>query len=335
MDPPHSAHSGLKEELVSVMLDTLRSDLGNQPLTALAFVLLIAAAVFAFSLGVAALVLTVANPLRRRLDRVGQHGAVAPSVASSLADLIRPYARYLLPKKENERSKVERTLMHAGYRSPSAMSLFFGVKAVLMISLPILVLLISPLFPRLSSNILLLIGIGAAGLGFLAPSMWLDHRAQARQRELRVGFPDAMDLLVVCVEAGLGLAPALQRVADDLMISYPELGGELALVNAEMRAGVERTQALKNLAERTGLEDIRGLVALLVQTMRFGTGIADALRVYSEEFRDKRMQAAEEVAAKMGTKMIFPLVVCLFPSFFLIAIGPAALALMATFKTMR
>jgi tight adherence protein C len=180
-----------------------------------------------------------------------------------------------------------------------------------------------------------MIGIGVGGLGFLAPSMWLDRRAQARQRQLRIGFPDALDLLVVCVEAGLGLAPALQRVADDLMISYPELGTELALVNAEIRAGVERTQALKNLAERTGLEDIRGLVALLVQTMRFGTGIADALRVYSEEFRDKRMQAAEEVAAKMGTKMIFPLVACLFPSFFLIAIGPAALAMMTVFKGMK
>ena len=132
--------------------------------------------------------------------------------------------------------------------------------------------------------------------------------------QVRVGIGHArrhpaLDLLVVCVEAGLGLAPALQRVSDDLIVSHPELGAELALVNAEMRAGVERTQALKNLADRTGLDDIRGLVALLVQTMRFGTGVADALRIYSEEFRDKRMQAAEEQAALIGTKMIFPLVI--------------------------
>jgi len=149
---------------------------------------------------------------------------------------------------------------------------------------------------------------------------------------LRTAFPDALDLLVVCVESGLGLAPALQRVADELMVSHPELGTELASVNAEMRAGVERTQALKNLSARTGLEDIRGLVALLVQTMRFGTSVADALRVYSEEFRDKRMQAAEEQAAKIGTKLIFPLVFCLFPSFFLVAIGPAVLRLIEVFK---
>jgi len=154
----------------------------------------------------------------------------------------------------------------------------------------------------------------------------------ARQREIRSSFPDALDLLVVCVESGLGLAPALQRVADDLVISAPELGGELALVNAEMRAGVERTQALKNLATRTGLDDIKGLVALLVQTMRFGTGVADALRVYSEEFRDKRMQAAEEEAAKIGTKMVFPLVLCLWPAFFLVAVGPAVIRLVDVFK---
>jgi tight adherence protein C len=320
---------------MSTLLESLRTYLGNQPSSGVAFILLIGTAVFAFSLGAAALALTAANPLRRRLARLAHQDAEKVTISASLAELIRPYSRYILPKKEDERSKVSRQLVHAGYRSASALPLFFAAKALLLIALPLAVFLVSPMFPRLSSNMLLIAGVGVGGLGFLLPSIWLDHRVQARQRDLRVGFPDAMDLLVVCVEAGLGLAPALQRVADDLMLSYPELGGELALVNAEIRAGVERTQALKNLAERTGLEDIRGLVALLVQTMRFGTGIADALRVYSEEFRDKRMQAAEEVAAKMGTKMIFPLVVCLFPSFFLIAIGPAALAMMATFRNLH
>ena len=133
---------------------------------------------------------------------------------------------------------------------------------------------------------------------------------------------------------GIRLAAAIQRVADELMVSHPELSTELALVNAEMRAGVDRTKALVNLADRTGLDDIRGLVSLLVQTMRFGTGIADALRVYSEEFRDKRMQAAEEQAALIGTKLIFPLVLCLFPSFFIVAIGPAVMRLIRVLGTM-
>jgi tight adherence protein C len=320
---------------MSTSLETLRNYLGDEPSAAIAFIVLIGAAAFAFTLGVSALGLTMASPLRRRLARLGHPEAEAASLAATLADVIRPYTRFILPKKEKELSRVRQKMVHAGYRSPNALPLFFAVKALLMIGLPLVVLLVSPMFPRVSSHMLLVAAVGLSGLGFLAPSVWLDHRAEGRQKAVRVGFPDAMDLLVVCVEAGLGLAPALQRVADDLMISYPELGAELALVNAEMRAGVERTQALKNLADRTGLEDIRGLVALLVQTMRFGTGIADALRVYSEEFRDKRMQAAEEVAAKMGTKLIFPLVVCLFPSFFLIAIGPAALALMEVFRNMH
>ena len=320
---------------MSASLDTLRSYLGSEPTFAIAFIVLIGAAAFAFTLGVSAVGLTMASPVRRRLTRLGQTEPQAVSLAATLAEALRPYTRFILPKKDKELSRVKQKMVHAGYRSANALPLFFAVKALLMIGLPFVVLLLSPMFPRVSSQMLLLAAVGLGGLGFLAPSVWLDHRAEGRQKALRAAFPDAMDLLVVCVEAGLGLAPALQRVADDLMISYPELGAELALVNAEMRAGVERTQALKNLAERTGLEDIRGLVALLVQTMRFGSGIADALRVYSEEFRDKRMQTAEELAAKMGTKLIFPLVVCLFPSFFLIAIGPAALALMEVFRNMR
>jgi tight adherence protein C len=152
---------------------------------------------------------------------------------------------------------------------------------------------------------------------------------------LRHGFPDALDLLVVCVESGLGLAAAIQRVADELAVSHEELATELALVNAEMRVGVDRAKALKNLADRSGVDDIRGLVSLLIQTMRFGTGVAEALRVYSEEFRDKRMQKAEEEAALIGTKLIFPLVTCLFPSFFIVAIGPAVIRLIEVFAVLE
>jgi tight adherence protein C len=154
---------------------------------------------------------------------------------------------------------------------------------------------------------------------------------KARHKLLRDGFPDALDLLNVCVESGLGLAQALQRVADELDVSHPELASEIAQVTAQMRAGVDRETALRGLATRTGLDDVRGLVSLLAQTLRFGTGISDALRVYSDEFRDKRMQRAEEAAAKIGTKLIFPLVLCLFPSFFVVAIGPAMIRLSEAF----
>jgi tight adherence protein C len=318
---------------VDTTINVLRSYLDFTATPGLAIMILAAAAVFAFSLGISGVVSAVASPLRRRLQRVSAADGQAVARANGIADLLRPVARYVIPAKVGERSRIERALIHAGFRSPGALSIYYGTKALLMLLLPLGVLVASPFVPRVSTSRLMFVAGFAAFLGSLIPSLWLDRSVRRRQRALRVGFPDALDLLVVCVEAGLGLAPALQRVSDDLIVSHPELGNELALVNAEMRAGVERTQALKNLADRTGLDDIRGLVALLVQTMRFGTGVADALRVYSEEFRDKRMQAAEEQAALIGTKMIFPLVACLFPSFFLVMVGPAIVRLIAVFRT--
>jgi tight adherence protein C len=188
--------------------------------------------------------------------------------------------------------------------------------------------------PALTTNMIIYGVLCAAFLGVRLPDTVLQHMRQRRIKRLRNGLPDALDLLVVCVESGLGLAPAIERVARELAFSHTDLAQELALVNVEMRAGVERPVALRNLAARSGVDDINGLVGLLVQTIRFGTSVAEALRVYSEEFRDKRMQKAEEQAAKIGTKMIFPLVFCLFPSFFIVAIGPAVLRIIAAFKQM-
>ena len=318
---------------MSSTFTTLAASLERLQSAQLAFICLAGAAVFAFSLGFLAFLAAFSDPLRRRLDRLGDGARIqSRPMGPGFADRIRPLASYLMPRKEKERSRVSERLTHAGYRSSHALSVFYGVKSLLIMSLPLAVLAASPFFPRMTTGRLLFYAVFAAGVGALLPSMWLDRRVLSRQRALRVGFPDALDLLVVCVEAGLGLAPALQRVADEVGVSHLELGSELALVNAQMRAGIERTEALRNLADRTGLADIRGLVTLMVQTMRFGTSIADALRVYSEEFRDKRMQAAQEQAAKIGTKMIFPLVFCLFPSFFLIAIGPAVIRLIEAFS---
>lgn len=144
--------------------------------------------------------------------------------------------------------------------------------------------------------------------------------------------PDALDLLVVCIEAGLGLNAAINRVSHEIEASYPDIAHELKQVNDEIRAGVARGEALRGLYVRTGLTDIRGLVSLLTQSLRFGTSIADTLRIYAEEFRDKRMQKAEEEAAKIGAKLIFPLVSCMFPGFFLVAVGPAILRLSEVFS---
>ena len=303
--------------------------------TELVFVVLAGSAVFVFTLGVFAFMTALADPRRQRLMRVGQAEESASRGGSGFLERIRPLAALVLPGKEGERSRMRQRLIHAGYRSPYALSSYYAIKALLLTGLPLVVLLLSPLFPKVTTGRLVVYAVGMAVAGALLPSMWLDRRVLSRQRALRVGFPDALDLLVVCVESGLGLAPALQRVAEEVEVSHPQLGGELTLVNAEMRAGVERAQALRNLADRTGLPDIRGLVALMVQTMRFGTSIADALRVYADEFRDKRMQNAEEQAAKIGTKMIFPLITCLFPSFFVVAVGPAVIRLADVFAQLK
>lgn len=317
---------------MDAILIALQDFLGDNGGAGILFIALAAAAVFALTMGLSAFVLGLIDPVRRRLGQLGAATREQASAAATIAESLSNFAPFVTPRSDRERQRVERLLIHAGYRSPNARTLYYGIKALTVMILPMGVLLASPLLPKLTTNQLILFAGSAGYLGWVACSMWLDRQVANRQRALRAGFPDALDLLVVCVESGLGLAPALARVADELAVSHPALGDELALVNAEMRAGVERGVALKNLAERTGLEDIRGMTALLVQTMRFGTSIADALRIYSEDFRDKRTQAAEEQAAKIGTKMIFPLVLFLFPSFFLVIIGPAVIGLIDVFS---
>ena len=271
------------------------------------------------------------DPARRRLQEIAAGGARSNvTLGQQIAGYLRPIERYVLPQG-NERETTKQRLQFAGYRSPSAVSTFYGVKLALAVALLLGWLLSAHFLPTISTGRLIFFALGACFLGMLLPGIWLDRKVSTRHRQLRNGFPDALDLLNVCVESGLGLTQALQRVADELEISHPELAAEFAQVTAQMRAGVDREQALRGLATRTGLDDVRGLVSLLAQTLRFGTGISEALRVYSEDFRDRRMQLAEEAAAKIGTKLIFPLVICLFPSFFVVAIGPAAIRLMEVF----
>jgi tight adherence protein C len=177
----------------------------------------------------------------------------------------------------------------------------------------------------------LLLVVMVAGIGWLVPGLYVSKRKQLRQGRLRAAFPDALDLMVVCVESGLALPATIERVAEEMSVSQVELAEELALVNAQIRAGISSTEALKQLALRTGLDDVQGLVSLLAQSIRFGTSVADTLRIYADEFRDRRMQAAEEMGAKIGTKLIFPLIFCLWPSFFLVAIGPAMIGVFRAF----
>ena len=233
---------------------------------------------------------------------------------------------------ETGQASATRTLLiHAGYRSPSAVQVYWAVRLLLPLLLMGITLLALPFIPNMS----LLLGGGilavALGVGWLLPAVYVSSRKESRMSRLLIAFPDALDLMVVCVESGLALPQAIERVAEEMAVSQPDLAMELALVNAEVRAGVPSTEALKHLAERTGLEDIRGLVSLLAQSIRFGTSVGTTLRIYAEEFRDRRTQLAEEKAAKVGTKLVFPLIFCLWPSFFLVAIGPAIISVFKVF----
>lgn len=313
------------------LIGTLDTVLQDRQLAQLVFVVLMAAAVFCLALAGMFLLSTVFNPVRSRLQ------AVAPAAGEearggSLAPLIKTLAPYVLPKKESHRSQTRERLIHAGFRNDSALSNFYAVKTLLIVGLPLAVFFGLSWLPGLNTLQVVQAAAGAMLVGAVGPNYVLNKLIQRRKRRLYNGFPDALDLLVVCTEAGYGLKPAIQRVADELVVGHPELSEELALVNSEMRAGVDRVDALRNLADRTGLEEISGLVSLLSQSLRFGTSTAESLRIYSEEFRDKRMQRAEETAATISTKMVFPLVLCMFPAFFVVAIGPALVGLLDYFQ---
>jgi tight adherence protein C len=229
----------------------------------------------------------------------------------------------MLPAVSTEKaSRTQLLMIRAGYRSPEGLLAMRGIKLIF----PIAALAGVYLTGMYRANPFL-VPVLALGLGYLLPDMWLTWRVKSRQHKLRRALPDALDLLVICVEAGLGLDQALMKVSQDMRISHPELSEELQLVNMEMRIGKTRIDALRELARRTGLDDIKALVAMLIQTERFGTSIAQSLRVYSDDMRLKRRQRAEEMSAKTSVKMVPALVFFIFPALMVVILGPAIITL--------
>ncbi|HVJ26747.1 MAG TPA: type II secretion system F family protein [Vicinamibacterales bacterium] len=224
-----------------------------------------------------------------------------------------------VPRSPKEMGTLRLRLVQAGYRRDEALTIFFGIRVLFAVVL----------FLLLSSSLIIrpntLVALGGLCMGYLLPGMILARLAKRRAHRVRMSLADALDLLVVSVEAGLGLDQALTRVGTELAFAYPELADELKLINLELRAGKPRAEALRNLADRTGVDDLSSLVTMLIQTDKFGTSVAQSLRVYSETLRTKRRQRAEEAAAKTGVKMVFPLVLCIFPSIWVVTIGPAAI----------
>ena len=223
------------------------------------------------------------------------------------------------PRSPKELGALRLRLVQAGYRRDEALTIFFGIRVAFALVV----------FSILSSSIVgrpnMMVALAGLGFGYVLPGMVLARKAKARAHRIRLSLADMLDLLVVSVEAGLGLDQALSRVGTELEFAYPELSSELKLINLELRAGKARSEALRNLADRTGVDDLSSLVMMLIQTDKFGTSVAQSLRVYSETLRTKRRQRAEEAAAKTGVKMVFPLVFCIFPSIWVVTIGPAAI----------
>ena len=223
------------------------------------------------------------------------------------------------PKSPKEMGTLRLRLVQAGFRRDEALTMFFGIRV--LFALALFMLFATPLIFRPN----LTVALGGLGLGYVLPGMLLARMAKRRAHRIRLSLADMLDLLVVSVEAGLGLDAALTRVGQELAFAYPELADELRLINLELRAGKPRSEALRNLADRTGVDDLSSLVTMLIQTDKFGTSVAQSLRVYSETLRTKRRQRAEEAAAKTGVKMVFPLVICIFPAIWVVTIGPAAI----------
>jgi tight adherence protein C len=258
-------------------------------------------------------------PGRRRLLGMAQSQAAVnilagpPRLVDTPSPRFQRWVKYV-PKSPSEMGRLRKRLANAGFHGFTPV-LVYAFAEIVLIAIGFGVVLLA------TGN--MLFAIAGAVFGYMIPSLIVARRINQRKLQIQNGLPDALDLLIVSLEAGLGLDQAILKCAEELEIAYPALSHELGLINVETRAGKPRLEALKNFSKRTQVDDVRALVAMLVQTDRFGTSVAQALRTHAEVSRTKRRQRAEEKAAKLAVKLIFPLVFCLLPAFFVVAVGPA------------
>lgn len=252
----------------------------------------------------------------------------------TVAELVGPFAKLSTPDGNWETSELRKKFLHAGIRSDEARILYFGLKTLLPVAFGGAVYLALNMFDVASGSTLLLYVAATALVGCYLPTLVLHLLIRSRQREIFNSFPDAADLMLICVEAGLGLDAALSKVTEEMKTSSIELAQELHLTSLEMRAGGTREKSLANLALRTGIEEISTFVTMLNQADKFGTSVGESLRVFSDDLRHKRQIRAEEQAAKVSTKMLFPLVVCIFPSIIMVILGPAIIQIARTILPM-
>jgi len=238
-------------------------------------------------------------------------------------DMIRKLGT-LVPVSPKDVTVMQRRLIRAGFRGPNALKVLYGAKLIFGVGLPLIAALLILPGQADASNKMLAV-LAAVVIGFFGPNEYVRRAGKKRQKQIRRGLANALDLLVVCVESGLGLDQAMVQVAKELEHAHPEICEEFSLVNLELKAGKRRAEALRNLAERTGVDDLKKLVAVLIQADRFGTGVAQSLRAHSDYMRVQARQVAEEKAAKLGVKLVFPIFFCILPSLFVVTVGPVVM----------
>jgi tight adherence protein C len=251
----------------------------------------------------------------------GEHMPAHPSLA--FHDLIKRLGS-IIPQSPKDVTVMQRRLIRAGIKNENALKILYGSKAALGVALPVLTAVAVGGTTFDSGNKFAMV-LAAAAMGFFGPNEYVRRLASRRQKQISRGLPNALDLLVVCVESGLGLDQAILQVSKELEHAHPEITEEFGMVNLELKAGKRRVEALRNLAERTGVDDLKKLVAVLIQADRFGTGVAQSLRAHADFMRIQARQVAEEKAAKLGVKLIFPIFFCILPSLFVVTVGPVAM----------
>ncbi len=295
--------------------------------------------VFLFIAGITFVIMRLfaARPTQIRLDKLASNKAKTEIEIEtneydewerSVSKIVKPFASLSLPSEGWEKSHLRTRFMNAGYRAQSLPIFYFGSKTLLAIILPGLLFAVVGIGRfEFDTNSVWMFLLLLAAIGYYLPNLILSRKIFVRKRDLFENFPDAIDLMTVCVEAGLGLDAAMNKVGEEMHVKCMPLAEELNLVNLEIRAGRSREQAFRNLAQRTGVEEIEGLVAMLIQADRFGTSIGVSLRVHSEVLRTKRRLRAEEAAGKIALKLLFPLIFFLFPALMVVIIGPGAITM--------
>ncbi|MHA7679430.1 type II secretion system F family protein [Cupriavidus sp. PET2-C1] len=276
------------------------------------------------------------NVVQRRVSQINQENPPSwldnkqAGWLKKIEQVTTPLARLSIPKEGWESSSLRTRFMNAGWRAPEAIPFYFGAKTLLAFGLPLILsaFLIGRFDHSHQTSVLYLL-LGSAVLGFYLPNLILRIKIDRRKRDIFEAFPDSLDLIMVCVEAGLGLDAAILRVVEEMRGGRRAMADEYELLTLELRAGLPRERALRNLAMRTGVSDVDMLVSMLIQADRFGTSVADSLRVHADMLRTKRQMLAEERATKIGTKLMFPLIFCIFPSLFVVLLGPAAIQISA------